>query len=125
MKTKKKILVVDDQAMVRVVLRKILIKEGYKVLCARDGETAIKKIENEKFDLVLLDLKMPGIDGMETLERIRKINKNIRVILISGYLTNEKVERATKLGISNYIRKPFNLDELTLKKKKALIKRND
>ena len=125
MKTKKKILVVDDEVMVRVVLRKILIKEGYKVLCARDGESAIKKIENETFDLVLLDLKMPGIDGIETLEKIRKINKNIPVILISGYLTNEKVERATKLGISNYIEKPFNLDEVELKTKKALIKRND
>jgi len=125
MKTKKKILVVDDEVMIRVVLRKILIKEGYKVLCARDGETAIKKIETETFDLVLLNLKMPGIDGIETLEKIRKINKNIPVILISGYLTNEKVERATKLGISNYIQKPFNSDEVRLKAKRALIKRND
>lgn len=125
MKMKKKILVVDDEVMVRVVLRKILIKEGYKVLSARDGERAIKKIENEEFDLVLLDLKMPGIDGMETLEKIRKINKNIPVILISGYLTNEKVERATKLGISDYIEKPFNLHEVELKTRRALIKRND
>jgi len=125
MKMKKKILVVDDEVMVRVMLRKILIKEGYKVLSARDGERAIKKIENEEFDLVLLDLKMPGIDGMETLEKIRKINKNIPVILISGYLTNEKVERATKLGISDYIEKPFNLHEVELKTRRALIKRND
>jgi len=120
METKKKILVVDDEAKIRTLLRKILIKEGYGILCASDGETAITNIETKKFDLVLLDLKLPGIDGIETLRRIRKIDKNIPVILISAHLTRENLKKAAKLGMLNHIKKPFKLDEIRLKVKRAL-----
>ncbi|MFH1578000.1 MAG: response regulator [Candidatus Omnitrophota bacterium] len=114
-----KILVVDDEDIIRTLLRRVLTKEGYKVLCVSDGWEAIECIKHKKLDLVLLDFKMPEIDGIQTLEKIRDIDKNIPVILISAYLTNETAKKATKLRIFNYIRKPFDLDELKLEVKKA------
>ena len=122
MKAKRKILVVEDEDIIRALFIKALTKEHYEVSCVHDGWEAIKCIKHKKPDLVLLDFKMPGIDGIETLEKIRDMDKHIPVILISAYLTDEIFKKTAKLNVFSYIRKPFNLDILKLEVKKALTK---
>ena len=123
MKTKKKILIVDDEVMLKMLLKKVLAEEGYAVFCVNSGSSAIKNIKRKKFDLVLLDLEMPGIGGIETLEIIRKIDRNLSVILLSAHLTRDNIKKAVKLGISGYIEKSFKLDEIKFAVKKTLKKR--
>jgi DNA-binding NtrC family response regulator len=115
-----KILVVDDELIVRKTLKKILTAEGYDVHCVKDGKGAIKCIKTDDFRLVLLDLKINGMDGIAILREIRKINKNIPVIIISGYLTMENIEQACRHGIFSYIRKPFKLEDLRHKIHRAI-----
>ena len=122
MKAKRKILVVEDEDIIRALFIKALTKEHYEVLCVHDGWEAIECIKHKKPDLVLLDFKMPGIDGVETLEKIRDMDKHIPVILISAYLTDEIFKKTAKLNVFSYIRKLFNLDILKLEVKKALTK---
>ena len=123
MKIKKKILIVDDEVMLKMLLKKILAEEGYAVFCVNRGRSAIKNIKRKKFDLVLLDLEMPGIDGIETLEKIRKIDRNLSVILLSAHLTKDSIKKAVNLGVSNYIEKSFKLDEIKAAVKKVLKKK--
>lgn len=115
-----RILVVDDEYFIRKSLKKILVSEGYQVHGTSDGKRAIEIIKKKKFDLVLLDLKMNGMDGISVLREIRKINRKIPVILISGYLTMEHIEEACKHGIFSYIRKPFEVRDLNHKIKRAI-----
>lgn len=122
---KKKILVVDDDVMIREILEEILIAESYAVLSVNNGERAVENIKNEKFDLVLLDLKLNGMDGIQTLEKIKSVENNIVVILVSGYLTVESIDKATRLGMFGYIKKPFDLDDLINKVKIALFTRSN
>lgn len=122
---KKKILVVDDDVMIREILEEILIAENYAVLSVNNGERAVENIKNEKFDLVLLDLKLNGMDGIQTLEKIKSVENNIVVILVSGYLTVESIDKATRLGMFGYIKKPFDLDDLINKVKIALFTRSN
>jgi len=123
MKTKKRILIVDDEVMLKMLLKRTFVEEGYTVFCVSSGRSAIKNSKKKKFDLVLLDLEMPGIDGIETLEIIRKIDRNLSVILLSAHLTKDSIKKAVKLGISGYIEKSFKSDELKSAVKKALKKR--
>ena len=123
MKIKKKILIVDDEVMLKMLLKKILAEEDYAVFCVNSGRSAIKNIKRKKFDLVLLDLEMPGIDGIETLEKIRKIDRNLPVILLSAHLTKDSIKKAVNLGVSNYIEKSFKLDEIKAAVKKVLKKK--
>jgi len=123
MKTKKRILIIDDEVMLKMILKKILSEEGYAVFCVSSGRSAIKNIKRKKFDLLLLDLEMPGIDGIKTLEIIRKIDRNLSVILLSAHLTKDSIKKAVKLGISNYIEKSFKLNEIKFAVKKTLKKR--
>lgn len=123
--TKKKILVVDDDDIVREILEEILIAESYAVLCVSNGERAVENIKNEKFDLVLLDLKLNGMDGIQTLEKMKHVENDIAVILLSGYLTVESIDKASRLGICGYIKKPFDLDDLTHKVRIALFTRSN
>lgn len=119
---KKKILVVDDESIVRRTLEKLLTEENYDVVCASDGKTSLKNLANDNFDLVLLDIKLNEIDGIKTLERLRTIDKNIPVILISGYLTIETIAKASEFCIFSYIRKPFQIQDLREKIKRALFR---
>jgi len=109
--------------MLKMILKKILSEEGYAVFCVSSGRSAIKNIKRKKFDLLLLDLEMPGIDGIKTLEIIRKIDRNLSVILLSAHLTKDSIKKAVKLGISNYIEKSFKLNEIKFAVKKTLKKR--
>lgn len=109
---KKKILVVDDETAICNMLEKFLTKKGYRVSSVLNGEEAIKKVKKEKPHMILLDIKMPGIDGVETLKRIREFDKKVHVAMITVIREDAIGRECMKLGAYDYITKPFNLDYL-------------
>ncbi len=117
---KPKILVVDDEQSMREFLEIMLRKEGYGVACARDGKEAINKLEARAYDLVLSDIRMPGADGMEVLNRAKELNPGTIVIMITAYGSTESAVEAMKRGAYDYITKPFQVDEIKLIIRKAL-----
>ena len=107
-----RILVVDDEKETREFLSDFLKLRDYQVLTASDGFEAIEIVKNERPHIVLLDIRMPGLDGVEVLRRIRTIDKEVGVIMVTA-IKDEKVnEYALKLGACDYITKPIDLDEL-------------
>lgn len=115
-----KILIVDDEQNILDVLSLVLTSEEHEVDVALDGFAAIDKVKSKKFDLVLLDIKMPRMDGLEVLERIIQIDKSLIVIMISGHGNFETAVEATKMGAYNYIQKPPDLDELKIAVRNAI-----
>lgn len=116
----KTIMIVDDEPSIRTSLEGVLGDEGFKVICASDGQEALKTMEEEMPDLVLLDIWMPGIDGIETLERMRALHPNLQVIMISGHGTIETAVTATKLGAFDFIEKPLSLERTLVTIQNAL-----
>jgi two-component system nitrogen regulation response regulator NtrX len=112
---------VDDEERIRQSLNGVLKDEGYEVQEAQDGVQALKKIESDPPDVVLLDIWMPGLDGMETLERIKTQNPNLPVIMISGHANIELAVKATKLGAYDFIEKPISLEKVLLTVNHALL----
>lgn len=107
---KTKILVIDDEKDLRFLFKKILTPEGYTVLTAQNGYDGIKINQKSDPDIILLDLKMPGINGIETLRRIRKKDSSVIVIIITGYGDAETIRDAADLNVYEYMAKPFNND---------------
>ncbi len=118
-----KILVVDDEEIVCHSIKKILSRKGYTVENALDVESAVQKISNTSYDLVITDLMMPKTNGMELLQIIRDHYPELEVVMITGYASIESAVKATKLGASSYLPKPFTPDELTEITEKALTDR--
>jgi len=118
--TEERILVVDDEYLIRWTLQQNLQKEGYEVLIAGTGEEALEKVERETPDLVLLDIKLPGMDGFEVLERILRIDRDVVPIMITAYEDVETVVKAMRLGAFDYITKPFEFPKVHLSIRKAL-----
>jgi two-component system, NtrC family, nitrogen regulation response regulator NtrX len=116
----KTILVVDDEKDIRISLSGILEDEGYQVVTAASGVEGLEKLREELPDLVLLDIWMPGMDGLETLEKIMNLQPHITVIMISGHGTIETAVRATKLGAFDFIEKPLSLDKVLIAVSNAL-----
>lgn len=108
------ILVVDDEASIRESLQGILQDEGYNPVFAEDGEQALAFLNRELPDLVLLDIWMPGMDGLEVLERIKALYPDLTVIMMSGHGTIETAVRATKMGAFDFIEKPLSLEKMLL-----------
>ena len=108
------VLVVDDEQDIRDGSERILTRLGFQVLKASRGEEALETLKNERVSMVLLDLKMPGMDGMEVLTRIRQLDKTILVIVITGYATVETAIEAMKQGAYDFISKPFEPDQLRI-----------
>jgi len=106
------ILVVDDEKNIRATLADILTGEGYEVRTAGTGEQAVKLCSKQSFDVVLLDVRMPGIDGVEAFRRIRANRHDIRVILMSAYSIDELRREALAAGALGFVRKPLNLENL-------------
>lgn len=117
---KHKILVVDDEHLIRWSLDQNLKKQGYEVLTAGSGEEAIRLVQEESPDLMLLDVQLPGINGMEVLERVKETEEDLIVIMVTALGVLETAVKAMRLGAYDYINKPFNLDELAIVIKKAL-----
>jgi len=117
---KVRILVVDDEEIVCDMLFDALSQAGYTVKTAKDGSDAIAQIENEPFEIVITDLKMPGMSGMELLQRVQKINPDICVLIITAYSTIESAVGAMKQGAYDYICKPFELEEMKVVVEKAV-----
>jgi two-component system nitrogen regulation response regulator NtrX len=114
------LLIVDDEPSILQSLGGLLSDEGFEVTTAANGYEALKVIEAESPDLVLLDIWMPGIDGIETLKEIKKENPNIQVIIITGHGTIETAVRATKLGAYDLIEKPLSIDKVIVAINNAL-----
>ena len=110
MKRKQTILVVDDEPMVLDLFQKILSRERYTLLTASNGKEALELVCKKRPDLVILDLKMPDMSGIETLRRINRRNENPEVIIITGYGSMETAKAAMRLGAYDYITKPFDID---------------
>jgi two-component system, sensor histidine kinase and response regulator len=105
------VLVVDDEIGPRESLRAIL-KPDYQVLVATEGEQAVQFVEQQPVDVVLLDLRMPGLSGMQVLEKIKSIDPSIEVIVVTGYASYETVLEGLRLHAFDYIPKPFNIPHL-------------
>lgn len=108
----RKILIIDDEKPVRDVLNIALIEEGYEPYQASDGENGFELCKTSKPDIVLTDVMMPGIDGIEVTKRIKAQRDDIDVVVMSGFGTEELVVNALRAGASNYIKKPIVFDEL-------------
>lgn len=121
---KEKILVVDDDEGVRNSLQGILSDEGFRVELANDGRTALEGLRRYSYKVVFLDVWMPGMDGIQVLEEISKINGNPAVIMISGHATIETAVRATKLGAFDFVEKPLSLDKIILVLRNAIKQKN-
>ncbi|MFZ3208610.1 MAG: sigma-54 dependent transcriptional regulator [Geobacteraceae bacterium] len=115
-----RILVVDDEHLIRWSLEQNLKKQGYEVVTAASGEDALRLVRDEQPDLVLLDIQLPGINGLEVLEKIKEIDEEIIVVMVTAHGGLETAINAMRLGAYDYINKPFNLDEMAIVIKKAL-----
>ncbi|MDA8402908.1 MAG: response regulator, partial [Desulfobacteraceae bacterium] len=113
------ILVVDDEKDIREGVERILKRMGYQVFIAGRGEEALAVLENQTVELAILDLKMPGMDGMELHQRIRAIDDQIIVIIITGYATIETAIEAMKQGAYDFIPKPFEPEHLRIVVRRA------
>jgi len=107
-----KILVIDDELFVRELLQEFLIKEGYKVYVAESGEKGINLIRATPVEIALIDLKMPGMDGISALKEIKKIAPDTIAIILTGYPTIESSIEALRSGAYDYVVKPFKLNDL-------------
>jgi two-component system, NtrC family, nitrogen regulation response regulator NtrX len=114
------VLVVDDQADIRQSLQGVLEDENYKVSAADSGEACLELLRKHEFDVVLLDVWLPGMDGLETLQKIRESDNAPEVIMISGHGTIETAVRATKLGAYDFLEKPLSLDKTLILIKNAI-----
>ncbi len=119
----KKVLLVDDEEIILESISQELIDEGFEVATAISGEEAISKISNSNFDLVLTDLIMPGVGGLQVLEGARKNDPNICVIIYTGYGDMTSAIEALRLGADDYLIKPCNIDEIHFRINQCLEKR--
>ncbi|MBN1130331.1 MAG: response regulator [Chitinispirillaceae bacterium] len=119
----KRILIVDDEPSICDILEKFLKKKGYEVSQASDGRKAMALVENNAIDLVVSDIKMPGMSGVELLQKIREKGKTMPVLITTGFPTLDTAIDALKLGAYDYLTKPFHLEEIGEKIRRALVQR--
>ncbi|MEK7701826.1 MAG: sigma-54 dependent transcriptional regulator [candidate division NC10 bacterium] len=118
-----RVLIADDEDSLRWVLEKGLRQAGYEVTCVKDGASAIRAFEAEPFDLVFLDVRMPGVDGLDALARLRQIRPDATVIVMTAHGTMDTAIQAMQRGAYDYLAKPFDLDEVVLLAERALAAR--
>ena len=112
MKKKLRILVVDDDKEVCKLFKRMLREGKHRVITASNGEEAINIIAQEPFDVVFLDVVMPGMDGLEAFEAIKEINPEAIVIMMSGFPVEDEIREAMNLGATDHIKKPFDVNEV-------------
>jgi DNA-binding response OmpR family regulator len=120
---KSRIMVVDDEALVRSSLEDILRLEGYDVLAVESGEAALSALQRENFDLILLDLKMPNLEGIDVLKAITRLSPDTKVILLTGHGSLESAIDALRLGAYDYLLKPVSSNEILSSVARGLAKR--
>lgn len=108
------VLIVDDQEMVRGVCEEVILSLGHRALTADSAGRALKIIEQQQVDIVIADIKMSGMSGIELLEQIKTTNPQIEVVIMTGYATVPSAVQAMKLGATDYITKPFSAEEIRL-----------
>jgi two-component system response regulator PilR (NtrC family) len=116
------ILVVDDEPSIREFLQIMLEREGYQVSCADNGKAAIKLFDQERFDVVIADIRMPKVNGFEVLTEIKRLSPETKVIMITAFASFESAVESMKEGAYDYITKPFNIDEVKSTIRRALEK---
>jgi DNA-binding NtrC family response regulator len=109
------ILIIDDEEDILDTLSDVVTQWGYLPIVARDGEDALKKFDEVPIDLILSDIRMPKVDGLSLLDRIKKTSPETIIILLTGYPSVETAVKAMKHGAFDYLTKPINLEELKLK----------
>ncbi len=119
-KNKTKILIIDDEKDLRLLFKKILTPEGYSVFTAQNGRDGIKINQKSDPDVILLDLRMHGIGGIETLRRIREKDAEVVVIILTGYGDAETIRDAADLNVYEYMSKPFNNETILKTIKEAV-----
>ena len=112
MADKSRVLVVDDEDTLRTVLSQELKGEGYEVEAAADGQIAIDTLKVKPFDLVLLDIKMPNVNGFEVLKYIKQSHPNLKVIMLTGFADLKNAIESKKLGAEDFVSKPYDLVDL-------------
>jgi two-component system response regulator HydG len=117
-----RLLIVDDEEIALRNLQHVMEKEGYQVTATQSGAAAVARLETQGFDVVLTDLRMEGVDGMDVLKKSRELQPDAEVIFITGYATAESAVQALKHGAFYYIAKPFRLDEVRKVVAEALAK---
>jgi DNA-binding NtrC family response regulator len=123
MTAQERILIIDDEGEMRELLAKVLEKNGYQVTAAADGGHALDLLEKEPMDLVVTDVRMPGMDGMEALKAIKELNPDTGVIVMTAFGSIDQAVQAVKEGAHDYISKPFKIDEMLLTIRNALEER--
>jgi two-component system nitrogen regulation response regulator GlnG len=118
--TNEKVLIVDDEESVRWVLKKALEKEGLETLLAKDAAEAFERLRDGNIAVVLMDIRMPGISGLDALEKVRTEGRNVSVIIMTAQGTMQNAIEAMRRGAYDYITKPFDLDEVSILVRKAL-----
>ncbi|SOB89934.1 two-component system response regulator (stage 0 sporulation protein F) [Ureibacillus xyleni] len=109
----RKILIVDDQRGIRLLLEEVFSREGYEVYQAINGLEALSIIKNNSIDCVLLDMKIPGMNGFEILQEIRSLNFTMPIFMMTAFGDQELMDEAKSLGVVKYFTKPFNIFEVT------------
>lgn len=117
---KKKILIVDDQYGIRILLSEIFQKDGHETYQAGSGVQALAIVKETLPDLVILDMKIPGMDGLEILKRLKEFNSDIKVIMMTAYGELDMINKAMDLGAVTHFAKPFDIDEIRDEIKKQL-----
>lgn len=120
----RKVLIIDDDQSMRWVLKRALDQAGYEVITASTGEEGISSLSRNGADVVLLDLKMPGMDGLAVLRRIKQVKNNLPVILLTAYASVPTAVEAMRLGAIDYLRKPFDVEEMRFTIARALDQQN-
>ena len=120
---KESILVVDDEEVSRFVLEEALTKRGYEIAQAEDAETGLKKIKQQPFDLILLDIQLPGISGIEAISKFKEIDPSIVILMITAHSSKEMAIEAIKRGAYDYFVKPYKMEEMEIVVRRSLERR--
>jgi DNA-binding NtrC family response regulator len=112
MAKKQKVLLVEDETIVRESLRDWLTEDGYDVECVDTGEEALARIKQEDFGVVVLDLRLPGVDGLQVFEQAKELKPETKGVIITAYPSKETLDEARRLGLVDYLVKPFKISDL-------------
>jgi len=120
-----RVLLVDDETVFTDNMSKLLTSRGYRVTAVNSGDTAMRVLDEEDFDVVVLDLQMPGMDGITTLKEIKKLGLFTETLILTGHGAIDTAMEAVKLGAYDYLTKPCEIDELVAKIEGAWVKKGD